>query len=145
MSASGAVGYIYENVGVHDEPDDAAVGYTYENATSGAPSPVLWEARPSLGSPEEIVAVYGQGWSGSSRKVFFDAQGDWDGSEPIDPAYEMTATVAATLVPATGDAYGASRAIPASGEPNVEHWKVTVQVAADAVIGTHQIRLQSEV
>ena len=163
-ASSGAVAYIYENVGVEALPSSKeSVGYIYENVgveavlssqesvvyiyenvdATASIFPHLWKVWPTYGEAGDLIEVWAHGLAGSEVKFYLHAQSGWDEPEVIDAEFEMIQATPATLIAATANAYNAARSIPAGEfEPNVEHWKAVITVPDSATSGTRKIRVQ---
>lgn len=144
LAKSDGISYIYENVGVAPGMVGDAVVYIYEfvDATE-VPAPRLWMMTPTGGGEGTLVEIWGHGWPGDEIKFFIGAQSGWDGVEEIEAEFEIEQVTPAAFVAATGNAYGALRSIPAADDPNVEHWKATLQIPDDVPSGIRKIRVQT--
>lgn len=144
LSKSDGVSYIYENVGVAPGMVGDAVVYIYEYVDATAvPAPRLWMLTPTSGDGGTTLEIWGHGWAGDEIRFFLGAQPGWDGAEEIEVEFEIEQVTPAAFVAATGDAYGALRSIPVADDPNVEHWKATLQIPMDAPSGIRKIRIQT--
>lgn len=160
--ATSATAYVYLNVGISQEPPPrAAVEYLYLNVgiASLAPegdvveyiylhvdetavaAPHLWKIEPATGGPGTHVTVYGTGLLPTTGQAvaFYGTQPGWEEGDEIAASREIDQIEAPHTVPASPEAYGPNRSIPAEGDPNVEHQRMVVEIPIPA--RTNHIRV----
>ena len=132
----GATHYVDLNVGPAPPGPRGAVGYVdLGDVTDGTPTPHLWELRPTLGSPGDLVEVIGYG--------FGEAQITYDGAvQRFDPDagawVDMTPVAWRTTAP-TANAYTAARTLADVGSTSVE-----VRIGADMLPPGYPIRVKTD-
>lgn len=133
--------YVEMNTGFAADHSGEAYGYTeLGNVDDSDPIPHIWYVRPAAGREGDGFSIFGHGFGETNGEfnghAYLGHQDDWDGSEAIDAAHQLSETAWLEVV-AGPDAYNANRRIdPFSDDPpDMEHQRIDVTVYVGAETG----------
>lgn len=141
------VDWVYENIGMEVAVNREAVPYIYEgDVDNSVPTPHIWFVRPSSGREGDGFSIFGHGFGQTNAQydghAYLGAQSDWDGSEPIDAAFQLGESFWGRIA-ASPNAYTSARTIdPITGTPDPEHERIDVTVPTGAESAS--VRVQTD-